>query len=77
MNNVIRFPSRRPEACAICEAWPRGRRERLLIEDIPLKEGVCDDCLLAFWEDLMATRTEPMETKAHPVLVTTKGFAKI
>jgi hypothetical protein len=56
MNNVIRFPSRSPEACDICEAWPGGRRERLLIEDIPLKEAVCDDCLLTFWEALMATK---------------------
>lgn len=35
-NNGIRFPNRRSEACHICEAWPRVRRERLLIEDIPL-----------------------------------------
>ena len=55
MNNIIRFPNRRPQACKICETWPRGRRERLLVEDIPLKEVVCSDCLLAFWEDLMAT----------------------
>jgi hypothetical protein len=55
MNNVIRFPMRRSEACGICQAWPIGRRERLLIEGIPLKEAVCDDCLLAFWEHLMAT----------------------
>ena len=48
MNNVIQFPSRRPEACPICEERPRGRQERLLIEYIPFKEGVCDDCLLAF-----------------------------
>ena len=65
MNNVIRFPSRRPDACAICEAWPRGRRERLLIEDIPLKEAICDDCLLAFWEDLMAT--EPSQRGTRPI----------
>jgi hypothetical protein len=64
MNNVIRFPSRGPEACAICEAWLRGRRERLLIEDILLKGAVCDDCLLAFWEDLMAT--EPSQRERRP-----------
>ena len=40
MNNVIQFPSRRPEACPICEERPRGRQERLLIEYIPFKEGV-------------------------------------
>ena len=66
MNNVIRFPSRRPEACAICEAWPRGRREHLLIEDIPLKGAICDDCLLAFWEDLMATEPSQRGTKGRP-----------
>jgi len=64
MNNVIRFPSQRPEACHICEAWPKGRRERLLIEDIPLKEAVCDDCLFAFWEGLMATEPSQRGTRA-------------
>lgn len=65
MNNVIRFPCRRSQACAICEGWPIGRRERLLIEDIPLKEAVCDDCLMAFWEHLMAT--DPMRrSKVSP-----------
>ena len=54
MSNVIRFPGRGSQACAICEGWPIGRRERLLVEDIPLKEAVSDDCLLAFWEHLMA-----------------------
>ena len=56
MGSVIRFPGRRAQAqCGICEAWPKGRRERLLIEDIPLKEAVCDDCLMWFWEYIMAT----------------------
>ena len=32
-----------------------GPQKRLLTEDIPLKEAVCDDCLMAFWEHLMAT----------------------
>jgi hypothetical protein len=61
MNNVIRFPNPRPEPCHICEAWPKGRRERLLIEDIPLKEAVCHDCLLAFWEALMSTDASQRE----------------
>jgi hypothetical protein len=64
MNNVIRFPGRRSQSCAICEGWPIGRLERLLIEDIPLKEAVCDDCLLAFWEHLMAT--EPSQREHAP-----------
>jgi len=55
MDNVIRFPGRKSQACAICDGWPIGRLERLLIEDIPLKEAVCDDCLMVFWEHLMAT----------------------
>ena len=66
MNNVIRFPNRTPQACDICETWPRGRRERLLVEDIPLKEAVCSECLLAFWEDLMATEPSgPKRRSGH------------
>jgi hypothetical protein len=55
MNNVIRFPGRKARSCAVCESWPIGRRDRLLIDDIPLKATACDDCLLAFWEYIMAT----------------------
>ena len=65
MSNVIRFPARRLQACAVCEAWPMGRLERLLIEDIPAKEAVCDDCLLVFWEYLMAT--EPSQRATRPI----------
>jgi hypothetical protein len=61
MKNAIQFPERRPSACVICGGWPNGRRERPRIEDFPLKEPVCDDCLLAFWEELMAT--EPSRRK--------------
>jgi hypothetical protein len=42
----------------------QSRRERLLVEDIPFKEAVCDDCLLVFWEDLMATEPGQWERGA-------------
>jgi hypothetical protein len=64
MSNVISFPNRRPAACPICEAWPSGWRERLLIDDLPLKGTVCDGCLLVFWEHLMAT--EPSQRARTP-----------
>lgn len=58
--NIISFPDRkRPATCPICETWPNRQRERLLIDDIPLKKNVCDDCLLVFWEHLMATEPTP------------------
>ena len=59
MNNVIRFPNRRSETCPICEMWPIDWRERLLNGDVPLREAVSYDCLLLFWEHLMATETPP------------------
>ena len=55
---IISFPSRRSGACAVCGAWPEANRQamRSLIDDeILLKEPVCDDCLLAFWERLFAS----------------------
>jgi hypothetical protein len=55
MNNVVQFPGPRARACPLCESWPIGRRDRLLVDGIPLKAAICDDCLLAFWEHLMAT----------------------
>ena len=74
MNNVIRFPSRRPEACAICEAWPRGRRERLLIEDISFGtfrrfSADARDGISTFKADLLgkpASRTVEIETNRTP-----------
>jgi hypothetical protein len=71
MNNVIRFPGQKREAfavqkreaCIICEEWPSSRREHLFVEDMPMDEAVCDDCLLAFWEDLMATTPSQREQR--------------
>ena len=64
MKNVIPFSRARPSACVIRGGRPNGRRERPRIEDFPLKEPVCDDCLLAFWEDLMATEPSQRERRA-------------
>ena len=54
MNNVVRFPNRRSEPCPICEAWSSDWQERLLNGEIPLRGALCDDCLLLFWEHVMA-----------------------
>jgi hypothetical protein len=62
MGNVISFPNRkRLPACPICDEWPIDWRTRLLIDDIALKRTVCDDCLLVFWEHLIAT--EPTQAR--------------
>ena len=59
---IIPFPKRRSEACAVCGAWPEANREatRSLINDEIFPKGlVCDDCLLAFWERLFASEPKP------------------
>ena len=39
------------DECAICQRWPGALRPimRQAIFTIPLKQPVCDGCLMAFW----------------------------
>jgi hypothetical protein len=63
---TIPVRNRRPETyCTICGPCPEADREamRLLIDEIPQNEPVCDDCLLAFWEQLFAG--EPAKRVHH------------
>ena len=49
--------------CIICRDWPAPWREamRASINTIPPKAPVCDDCLMAFWENLMGSSHEERE----------------
>ena len=60
MKNGIPFPARRQSDCVIC-GMPKGPQKRLRIEDLH-KVPICDDCLLAFWEELMATDPSRQKT---------------
>ena len=69
---IIPFPRRRQEACAVCGAWPEANREALrsLINDEMFPKGLVD-CLLAFWERLFAGEAMPMEAEHAKFVPTT------
>jgi hypothetical protein len=50
------------EDCAVCGQWPAGDREgvRMLIDRIPLREPVCEECLMAFGRSLVVEETAPL-----------------
>ena len=54
--------------CIICASWPERDRWALreMIDRLPLKEidHVCDECLMAFWQNCTA-RAEPEEPGRH------------
>jgi len=62
---IIPFRSRKPGACAVCSKWPEANRDamRLLIDVMPQHAGICDDCLMAFWERLFAGEMTPSGAK--------------
>jgi len=43
------------DRCAVCARWPAADREgmRMLVDSIPLREPVCEDCVMAFWRTLI------------------------
>jgi hypothetical protein len=49
---IIPFRGRKPGACAVCGDWPEAMR--LLIDVMPRHARICDDCLMVFWERLLA-----------------------
>jgi uncharacterized membrane protein len=40
--------------CAVCGSWPFALRATMrdAIFRIPLKEPICDDCVVAFWDNV-------------------------
>jgi hypothetical protein len=48
------YPSIPESNCVVCSAWPKADRAWLRkdISCIPLREPICDPCLVAFWQRL-------------------------
>ncbi len=42
-----------PDECVICGNWPEPDRwvRREMIDELPLEDNVCDECLKAFWKN--------------------------
>jgi hypothetical protein len=50
------MPTMSEDDCAICAKWPPALRAtmRQAIERVTMKGWVCDDCVIAFWENIWA-----------------------
>jgi hypothetical protein len=57
------------DVCAVCARWPPALRPtmRQAIDNIPLKQPACDDCVIAFWDkfwtDAVARRKEAKQLR--------------
>jgi hypothetical protein len=54
MSSDVDEPSISEDDCAVCGDWPAADREgmRMLLDRIPLHDGVCDLCQMEFWRGL-------------------------
>jgi len=55
------------EDCAVYGQWPPRDREvmRTLIDRIPLREPVCEECRMAFWRNILI-EAEPEAPEEPP-----------
>jgi len=53
MSNAQHFAATEDE-CAVCSQWPKAKRALLRKDNncLPLREPICDRCIVAFWQRL-------------------------
>jgi len=55
------------EPCAVCASWPPSAREgmRDVIDRLPLREPLCEACVVAFWNNCVARAEQEEEPPRH------------
>ena len=50
------MPTMSEDDCAICAKWPAALRPAMsqAIDSVSMKGWVCDDCVIAFWDNVWA-----------------------